>query len=94
MRKNSTIFRFAFGAALLSLAPTLALAYIDPGNGAYMVQAIFTMLGAAFFYLKHPLRSLQAFWQWIRRRGHSDGSLPGHCESDSMSEAEMSSEEP
>jgi hypothetical protein len=94
MRKNSTILRLALVALLLSSAPTLALAYIDPGNGAYMVQALFTMLGAAFFYLRHPLRSLQAFWQKILRRGRSADSLPSQCEPDSMGEAKISSEEP
>ena len=42
-----------------SIAPGLALAYIDPGNGAYMVQALFTIAGAALFYLRHPIRTIR-----------------------------------
>ncbi len=45
-----------------SVAPTAAMAYIDPGNGAYMVQALLTLIGAALFYLKHPVRTAKMLW--------------------------------
>jgi len=54
--------RFAAVVLILALAPAAAKAYIDPGNGAYMVQALFTVVGAALFYLRHPLRSIKVFW--------------------------------
>jgi hypothetical protein len=60
--------RFAAVVAVLAMAPTLAFAYIDPGNGAYMVQALFALVGAAFFYLRHPIRSLKSLWQWTLDR--------------------------
>jgi hypothetical protein len=41
------------------------LAYIDPGNGAYMVQVLFTVFAAALFYLRHPIRLVQALWRWF-----------------------------
>lgn len=52
----------------LVLAPNLAFAYIDPGNGAYMVQALFTLVGAALFYLRHPIRTLKESWHWVLGR--------------------------
>jgi len=52
----------------LVLAPSLAFAYIDPGNGAYMVQALFTLVGAALFYLRHPIRTLKESWHWVLGR--------------------------
>jgi len=54
---------------ILAMAPTVALAYIDPGNGAYMVQALFALVGAALFYLRHPIRSLKELWHWFSNRG-------------------------
>jgi len=53
---------------MLVTAPGVAMAYIDPGNGAYMVQALFTLIGAALFYLRHPISLLRAAWGWISRR--------------------------
>jgi len=56
--------RFVAVVVVLAMAPTLAFAYIDPGNGAYMVQALFALMGAAFFYLRHPIRTLKSIWRW------------------------------
>ena len=53
--------RLACVTAILAMAPGLALAYIDPGSGAYMVQALFTLVGAALFYIRHPIRAFRAF---------------------------------
>jgi hypothetical protein len=54
--------------AMLGTAPGVAFAYIDPGNGAYMVQALFTLVGAALFYLRHPIHLLRSAWGWISKR--------------------------
>ena len=43
--------RFVGVVVVLASAPGLAMAYIDPGNGAYMVQVIFTLVGAGAFYI-------------------------------------------
>jgi hypothetical protein len=53
----------------LATAPTLAMAYIDPGNGAYMVQALFTLIGAALFYLRHPVQTAKLLWRKLTGRG-------------------------
>lgn len=64
------------------MAPTVALAYIDPGNGAYMVQALFALVGAALFYLRHPIRSLKELWQWFSSRGRQEsGARSAHADS-------------
>jgi hypothetical protein len=56
------------------MAPTVALAYIDPGNGAYMVQAMFALVGAALFYLRHPIRSLKELWRWMSSHAKRDST--------------------
>jgi hypothetical protein len=68
VNKGSFGLRCAVVVALLSTAPTLAQAYIDPGNGAYMVQLLFTIAGAALFYVRRPIRSLKAVWSWLSGR--------------------------
>jgi hypothetical protein len=64
---------------LWATAPGVAQAYIDPGNGAYMVQALFTIVGAALFYLRHPIRSFRAASEWLlsrwRHRPDDEASL-------------------
>jgi len=67
LRCAGTVFIFA-------MAPTVALAYIDPGNGAYMVQALFALVGAALFYLRHPIRSLKELWHWCSSRGRQESA--------------------
>jgi hypothetical protein len=85
MKATRTGSRHTIIAAALCLAPAVALAYINPGNGAYMVQALFTLLGAGMFYLRHPRRLLEAVRLWFANRRdtrpaaapeHSDGSAP------------------
>jgi hypothetical protein len=68
MRNQGLYLRAGGVLACLLLAPNLALAYIDPGNGAYMVQALFTLVGAALFYLRHPVRTLKESWHWLLGR--------------------------
>lgn len=58
----------------LALAPSLAWSYIDPGNGAYMVQVIFTLFGAALFYIRHPVRFFHAVRNWIFKRDSKDAT--------------------
>jgi hypothetical protein len=67
-----------------AMAPSLAQAYIDPGNGAYMVQALFTLLGAALFYVRHPIRTVKSCWHWMFNRKQklsNAGPVPASKES-------------
>jgi len=70
--KISIIPRHAAIVLLLATTPTLAQAYIDPGSGAYMVQALFALVGAVLFYVRHPIRSLRTFARWFAKRWSSD----------------------
>jgi hypothetical protein len=65
---------------ILATAPGAAMAYIDPGSGAYMVQALFTLVAAGLFYARHPIRSLRSFWRWVSGR---PGDAPSLLETDS-----------
>jgi hypothetical protein len=60
--------RGALIVLFLATAPTVAMAYIDPGNGAYMVQALFTLIGAALFCIRHPIRTAKLIWNRMMRR--------------------------
>jgi hypothetical protein len=66
--------RVAGCVTFLALSPGLAWSYIDAGNGAYVVQLLFTLAGAASFYIRHPLRFLRAVRDWAFRRNSSDAS--------------------
>jgi hypothetical protein len=84
MREGSFGLRCMAVVLILSLAPAAAMAYIDPGNGAYMVQALFTLVGAALFYLRHPVRSLKAIGRSISARLKGRGSPMQGAASDSQ----------
>jgi len=75
MKEGSFGLRCALIVLVLGMAPTAAMAYIDPGNGAYMVQVLFTLAGAALFYVRHPIRSLKALWNSLARRRKNDDAL-------------------
>lgn len=84
MVKRQDRARLAAVVLVLCMAPAAAMAYIDPGNGAYMVQALFTLVGAALFYLRHPIRTMTAAWHWVFRRQHQsvDSNLSGSAVSE------------
>lgn len=46
------------GFCLLCL-PGLAFAYIDPGTGAYLIQLVIAIFGAAVFYLTRPIQFIK-----------------------------------
>jgi hypothetical protein len=69
MRKRFFGVRSVLIVGFLATAPTLAMAYIDPGNGAYMVQALFTLIGAALFYVRHPVQTAKLLWRKLTGRG-------------------------
>lgn len=46
--------------------PSLAFAYIDPGTGAYVVQALFALIAAGLAYIRHPLKALKVLWKRLR----------------------------
>jgi hypothetical protein len=76
-RPSLSYSRIALMALILGLAPAAAMAYIDPGSGAYMVQVLFTLAAAAFFYVRHPIRSLRAFWGWVTKNKTMDSHIAG-----------------
>ncbi len=66
--------RCAATVLVLAMAPGLAQAYIDPGSGAYMVQAVFALVAAVIFYARHPVQSLRAFGRWMTGRWRKDAT--------------------
>jgi hypothetical protein len=54
--------------SLLALCmPRTALAYIDPGTGAYLVQGLVALAGAAAFYVSHPAELLRKIREKLTR---------------------------
>jgi len=72
MQKRLFGVRSVLIVGFLATAPTLAMAYIDPGNGAYMVQALFTLIGAALFYLRQPVQTAKLLWRKLTGRGTAE----------------------
>jgi hypothetical protein len=60
-------------ALYLLLIPAVSMAYFDPGSGAFMVQTIFTLVGAALFYMRHPMRLFRMVGESLRRLVRSRG---------------------
>jgi hypothetical protein len=46
-------------SALILCLPQTSFAYVDPGTGAYVVQALVALAGATIFYITHPLELLR-----------------------------------
>jgi len=68
MTVRSSASRQVVLGIFLSITPVVALAYIDPGSGSYMVQVILTLTATGFFYLRHPMRFFQLVWRWLSSR--------------------------
>jgi hypothetical protein len=55
--------------------PSLAFAYIDPGTGAYVVQSLIALFGAAVFYASHPKQLVKrVFGRFFKRDSSTDSS--------------------
>ncbi|MFI4869973.1 MAG: hypothetical protein ACHQDD_11605 [Steroidobacterales bacterium] len=60
---------------ILGLAfPSLAFAYIDPGTGAYVVQAVLALFATIAFYISHPRQLVKGVFERFFRRGTSSDS--------------------
>lgn len=55
-------------AVLFCATPSMAFAYIDPGTGAYVVQALFALIVAGLAYVRHPIKALKALLDRLRRK--------------------------
>jgi hypothetical protein len=63
--------RLRWTVAVIALTtPAIAFAYVDPGTGAYIVQSIMALIGAATFYATRPIRFLRSLF----RRGSNPES--------------------
>lgn len=62
-------------ALYLALIPAVSMAYFDPGSGAFMVQTIFTLIGAALFYIRHPMRLFRVITESLRRVFRNRGTV-------------------
>ena len=55
-------------SALALCLPRTSFAYVDPGTGAYVVQALAALIGAAVFYISHPLELIRRLKAKLSKR--------------------------
>jgi hypothetical protein len=53
---------------LMLFFPASAFAYIEPGTGMLMWQALIAVIGAVIVFVRHPLDAFRRFVSWIRRK--------------------------
>jgi hypothetical protein len=53
---------------LFLYVPQTSFAYIDPGTGAYVVQSIAALIGAAVFYVTHPVEIIRKLKARLQRK--------------------------
>lgn len=63
-----TNFRSAFIVMFLLCFPGMAYAYVDPGTGAYLLQLIIAIFGAAVFYVARPRLLWKMFIDFLTRK--------------------------
>jgi hypothetical protein len=61
--------KLIYVSALIFCLPETSFAYVDPGTGAYVVQALVALAGAAVFYVTHPLELLRRIkTRWFKSK--------------------------
>ena len=58
-------------SVLFVCLPQTSFAYVDPGTGAYVVQALAAVVSALVFYTTHPLELLRRVKGKLGRRKNS-----------------------
>ncbi len=57
------MLNFIFLLIVLLFSSTNAYAYIDPGAGAFILQAIIAFFGVVAFYLGYPIKIIKSFFK-------------------------------
>lgn len=52
---------------MFALVPGVSHAYVDPGTGAMLVQALLAVIAIAFFYLRNPRTLLSDLAKWLKQ---------------------------
>lgn len=60
--------RSAVLTLLLLCFPGVAFAYVDPGTGAYLLQLIIAIFGAAVFYVSRPRLLWKMFVDFLTKK--------------------------
>ena len=57
-----------FFVSLIFLFPNYALAYIDPGTGSFILQAILAFFATIFVYLGYPIRFIKSVFNKLFKK--------------------------
>jgi hypothetical protein len=60
--------KLIWASVLLVSLPQTSFAYVDPGTGAYVVQALVALIGAGVFYITHPRELIRKLRTRLRGR--------------------------
>jgi hypothetical protein len=63
---NTKLVNILSAFILLSVA-TPAFAYIDPGSGTMLVQAVLALLASTVFYFRNPSQIWHKIRKWLKR---------------------------
>ncbi len=64
--------RVGIALIVLSVYPSIAYAYLDPGTGSYVFQVLVGTLFGAMFAIKMFWRNIRAFFSGLRERRAKD----------------------
>ena len=64
---------YFLGVSLLFF-PGVAMAYVDPGTGAYLLQLLVTIFGAVIFYISKPAYLFRLIKDFFARKKKNDES--------------------
>lgn len=83
MDRSKFLFQRLFALAWCLAFPGTALAYIDPGTGAMIVQGLLALVAAVVFYFRHPSVLWKDFRTFVRKLGaRMPGRRPPAADSD------------
>jgi hypothetical protein len=60
--------KYLFLGAVMIFFPSVAQAYVDPGTGAYLLQLLIAVFGAAVFYISKPAELLKLIRSFFSKK--------------------------
>ena len=62
MLRSNMIFKYLFIYFILTLFPTQAFSYFDPGSGSYLIQLFIAFIASCYFFIRNPIQFIKSFF--------------------------------
>ena len=62
MLRSIMIFKYLFIYFILTLFPTQAFSYFDPGSGSYLIQLFIAFIASCYFFIRNPIQFIKSFF--------------------------------